>query len=49
MMAVLGPLTSTYAGELGCHDGYEIMVQGATEPLKSEGRRFDPAPDHLFS
>ena len=36
----VGPLTSTYAGELGCHDGYEIMVlrdDGTSEKRKVGG------------
>ena len=41
---IVGPLTSTYAGELGCHDGYEIVVQGATEPLKSGRSAVRPRP-----
>jgi hypothetical protein len=37
-------LTSMYAGELGWHDGYGIMVPGAKEPLKSGRSAVRPRP-----
>jgi hypothetical protein len=40
------PLTSLNAGEQGSPIFWGSWSQGVTAPLKAEGGRFDPAPDH---